>query len=500
MDPVVIIFVNILAFAIASVYLFRLSETFTNFIKLQALTSIYGTYRNDIYGSLVTLHLGSVPVLVVSSPKMAQQVMKTQDLIYCSRAQMTGTKKLSYNGLDMAFAPYSDHWRHVRKFCTLELFTQKKAQLCFRPVREQEVSRMIDRLSEAASASKDVNAYECFSNFTTSVISGVAFGKRYDEDMLGKQRFQRMLPELDAVSIAFFVSNFFPMFGWIDRLSGKRARLDRTFKEMDMFYQELIDEHLKPNRPESPTEDLAHRCHVENQRLLFLCSKNGYYESDSFRKGLMSYFSTVRYINFQLGYQPKKVFSQTLEPPKPLYAYKVFSCNFQKVTYFISNSLKGKKHACTSTNSRASSYIVTTHKHMHYSRYSCCFKCLQNIFNGGTGTSATALTSAMTELMRDQGVMKKAQEEIRRVIGKKDNVDEDDIQNLPYLRAVVKETMRLYPPAPLLLPRQTMETSIIGGDKDHMYMIKPKTLVYVIKHVGNWKRPGNLERSHGLCA
>nr|AXB38862.1 cytochrome P450 CYP71AZ5 [Pastinaca sativa] len=402
MDPAVIIFVNILAFAIASVYLLschkkrvdgRLSSPpgprglpfIGNFYQLYKAPSSHEYLWNlsKRYGSLVTLHMGSVPVLVVSSPKMAQQVMKTQDLIYCSRAQMTGTKKLSYNGLDMAFAPYSDHWRHVRKFCTLELFTQKKAQLCFRPVREQEVSRMIDRLSEAASAFKDVNAYECFSNFTTSVISGVAFGKRYDEDMLGKQRFQRMLSELDAVSIAFFVSNFFPMFGWIDRLSGMRARLDRTFKEMDMFYQELIDEHLKPNRPESPTEDL---------------------------------------IDVMLKTKDSSSFALTMDTMKAI---------------------------------------------------------LQNIFNGGTGTSATALTSAMTELMRDQGVMKKAQEEIRRVIGKKGNVDEDDIQNLPYLRAVVKETMRLYPPAPLLLPRQTMETSIIGEDKDHMYMIKPKTLVYV---------------------
>ncbi|KAK1388094.1 hypothetical protein POM88_016272 [Heracleum sosnowskyi] len=130
------------------------------------------------------------------------------------------------------------------------------AQLNFCHVREQEVSRMIAQLSETAAASKDVNAYEWFSNLATCIISRVAFGKRYDEDGIGKERFQRMLSEIDAMFIGFFVSDFFLMLGWIDKLSGMRARLDRTFKDLDMFYQELIDEHLKPNRLESPTEDL----------------------------------------------------------------------------------------------------------------------------------------------------------------------------------------------------------------------------------------------------
>lgn len=347
------------------------------------------------YGSLMTLHMGSVPILVVSSPKMAKEVLKTQDLIYCSRPPMSGMQKLSYNGLDVAFAPYTDHWRHVRKFCTLELFTQKRAQECFRPVHEQEVARMICGLSEAAAASKDVNAFECFSNLSTSIISRVAFGKRYDEDGIGKEKFQRMLSELDYMLCVYLVSDFFPRFGWIDRLSGMRARLDRTFNEMDMFYQELIDEHLKPNRPESSTED------------------------------------------------------------------------------FIDVMLKNKDSSLTMDSIKA---------------------ILLNVFNGGTGTSATLLVWAMTALLRNQGVMKKAQEEIRRVIGKKEHVDGDDIQNLPYLRAVVKETMRLYPTGPLLIPRVTMESSIIGEDKDHMYTIKPNTLVYVSmwaigRDPETWKNP-----------
>lgn len=88
---------------------------------------------------------------------------------------------------------------------------------------------------------------------------------------------------------------------------------------------------------------------------------------------------------------------------------------------------------------------------------------VEHIFIAGTDMSASVITWAMTALMKTPTAKKKATEEIRGLVGKKGTVDEDDIQNLPYLKAVIKETMRLYPPAPLLVPRQTIERCTIDG-------------------------------------
>ncbi|KAL8482694.1 hypothetical protein ACS0TY_025652 [Phlomoides rotata] len=85
--------------------------------------------------------------------------------------------------------------------------------------------------------------------------------------------------------------------------------------------------------------------------------------------------------------------------------------------------------------------------------------------------------------------MEKLQSEISKKIGKKGKVDEDDLPKLTYLKAVINEVLRLYPPAPLLLPRETIERCILGG-----YEIQPKTVVCVnawavARDAECWKNP-----------
>lgn len=42
------------------------------------------------YGPNIHMKLGSVPILVVSSAKLAKEVLKTQDLAFCSRPKLLG--------------------------------------------------------------------------------------------------------------------------------------------------------------------------------------------------------------------------------------------------------------------------------------------------------------------------------------------------------------------------------------------------------------------------
>ncbi|KAM7519643.1 hypothetical protein LguiB_018605 [Lonicera macranthoides] len=329
------------------------------------------------YGPLMSLQLGFVPTLIVSSAKMAEEVLKTHDLVFCSRPGLLGLQKLSYNGLDVALSPYNDSWRELKKIVTLHLFSSKRVQ-SFRPIREEEVSRMIAKVSQLAALSKIVNLSEMITTLTSTVIRRIAFSKRFDEGYEGS-KFHYLLTELQVVAAKFYFSDHFPLLGWIDNVTGLCTRLDKIFREVDLVYQELIDDHLDPKRNNSSQEDIL----------------------DIFLRLREEQSSSVD-----------------------------FSFDHIKAV-------------------------------------------LMNILFGGTDTSSTTVVWAMTELMKNPSLMKKAQEEVRKLIGEKGRVDEDDLQKLPYLEAVVKETLRLHPAIPLL-PRETLQSCVIDG-----YEIRPKTLVYV---------------------
>ena len=64
---------------------------------------------------------------------------------------------------------------------------------------------------------------------------------------------------------------------------------------------------------------------------------------------------------------------------------------------------------------------------------------------------------AISELLKKPEIFKKATEELDRVIGQNRWVKENDIPSLPYVEAIVKETMRLHPVAPMLVPRLSRE-------------------------------------------
>ncbi|XP_021285064.1 cytochrome P450 82C4-like [Herrania umbratica] len=82
---------------------------------------------------------------------------------------------------------------------------------------------------------------------------------------------------------------------------------------------------------------------------------------------------------------------------------------------------------------------------------------------GGTDTTAGTLTWAISLLLNNPKLLKKAQEELDLQVGRERLVDESDVQNLVYLQAIIKETLRLYPAGPLLGPREAMNDCTIAG-------------------------------------
>ena len=93
---------------------------------------------------------------------------------------------------------------------------------------------------------------------------------------------------------------------------------------------------------------------------------------------------------------------------------------------------------------------------------------------GSLDTSNVTIQWVLSELLRHPRVMKLLQEELKTVVGVDKMVEESDLPKLKYLGMVIKESLRLHPVAPLLIPRESMEDVVIEG-----YFIPRKSRIFV---------------------
>lgn len=98
---------------------------------------------------------------------------------------------------------------------------------------------------------------------------------------------------------------------------------------------------------------------------------------------------------------------------------------------------------------------------------------LQEVISAGIDTSSTALTWTIAEMLRNPSIMKKAQDEVRKVFDQMGGrVDESKLHELKYMQAVIKETLRTH--ATLSLPRKGAETCEVDG-----YVIPTDAMILV---------------------
>lgn len=104
----------------------------------------------------------------------------------------------------------------------------------------------------------------------------------------------------------------------------------------------------------------------------------------------------------------------------------------------------------------------------------CLLRFPQVLYQASTETTANTMEWAFSLLLSHPEVMEKAQIEIDSIAGNGHFIQESEVVQLPYLRSIIKETLRLHPPVPLLLPHYSSEDCIVQG-----YHIQRRTTVLV---------------------
>jgi cytochrome P450 len=94
------------------------------------------------YGDIMELKLGSVRVVIISSPQMAEHVLKTHDHLLAYRPKAIISQSISYGGLTMGFSSQGDYWRRLRMIHASELLNAKSLRAS-KNVRDEEISSLV---------------------------------------------------------------------------------------------------------------------------------------------------------------------------------------------------------------------------------------------------------------------------------------------------------------------------------------------------------------------
>ncbi|KAK8942333.1 Premnaspirodiene oxygenase [Platanthera zijinensis] len=317
------------------------------------------------YGPIFHLKLGEVDLVVIASPEMAAETMKTHDMSLASRPQFMGSRIIMYNAGDIVFAPYGKLWAQLRKICTIELLTAKRVKH-FKTLMQKQGDGLVEKIRMANGS--PVNMTEMLLSVANNTISQASFGM----ECAHQHKIFEAVKETFKYTSGLDLVDLYPSFSkFLGEITGLRRHLENVHHVLDSTLNDIIAEHEDKyaKKHDDADEDLVD--------VLLRLKRTGDLDA---------------------------------------------SVNM--------DNLKG--------------VIV-------------------DLILGGTETTSAIMEWTMAEMIMNPEVMRKAQSEVRNAFKGKTKIHEDDIANLPYLNMVLKESLRLRSPAPILVPRYCGETLELGG-------------------------------------
>ncbi|KAK7270041.1 hypothetical protein RIF29_22914 [Crotalaria pallida] len=321
------------------------------------------------HGPIMTLWLGSMCTIVVSSSEVAREMFKTNDAVLAGRKIYESMKGKHGHEGSLITSQYGSHWRMLKRLCTTEFFVTSRLDAMI-GVRGKCINRMLNLIEEAGECGTcGVDLGKSFFLMSFNLIGNLIFSKDLlDTEMERGARFYYHAVKVMENAGKPNAADFLPILRWLDPQGIRRNtqfHVEKAFEIAGCFIKERME-------------------------------SNGCYRSGKESKG-----------------------------------------DFLDVLLeFRGDGASGPY----TFSSRTINVVVF------------------EMFTAGTDTTTSTLEWAMAELLNNPKILNKAQMELRSKIGLDRNIEEEDIENLPYLKAVIKETLRLHPPLPFLVPHMAMDS------------------------------------------
>ncbi|KAD1781288.1 hypothetical protein E3N88_42294 [Mikania micrantha] len=325
----------------------------------------------------------------------------------------------------MPWAPYGDHWQNLRRISAVEILSSTRLD-SLAHIRHHELQSMVLRLFRDNPDSMTVNLRSEFSGFMFNVMTRMMGGKRYygSGDSEEAKRFSDVIADTEEVISETRILDMLPDLRWV--FAGKfEKKFAAVQKRRDDFMQEWIDEFRAGSCLGNQENDKTLM-----QVLLSLQDADPDYYTDEFIKSLSQVHRHL---------ERKRL------------------------------NISAVDRRCALAGAHCLPKVYSGHHHVV-----AVLQDVPALLHGGINTSVETMEWAMSLLLNNPLVLNKAQAEIDSVVGYDRLVNETDLSKLPYLQCIIKETLRMHPTAPLLLPHESSKDCVVGG-----YNIPRGTMLFV---------------------
>ncbi|KAL5554877.1 hypothetical protein UlMin_037113 [Ulmus minor] len=197
-----------------------------------------------IHGPLMSLKLGQVTTIVVSSAAMAKEVLQTHDQFLCSRTIPDALHVYEHNTTGLPWIPVSDLWRNLRKICNTQLFAGKVLDLN-QNLRRRKVDELFGEMLKRSVAGEAVDIGRAAFTTALNQLSNTIFSVDLaDPNSDLAKEFKDITYNIMKEAGMPNLSDYFPLLKMIDP-QGVRKRMGINFKRLIYVFDGLIDQRLR---------------------------------------------------------------------------------------------------------------------------------------------------------------------------------------------------------------------------------------------------------------
>nr|AFK42372.1 unknown [Lotus japonicus] len=213
-----------------------------NILELGTNPHISLTKLSEIYGPIMTLKLGTITTIVISSPQLAKQVLQENGQTFSSRIVSHAVQAVEHQKCSAVWLPPLAKWRNLKRVCATKVFSTQMLDST-KVLRQEKLKELLDFVKEKSNKGEALDFGEAVFSTVLNSISNTFFSVDLTHSTCDEksQEFKNIIWKIMEYAGKPNVADFFPILRPLDP-QGVHAKMSHYFMKLLKIFDGIIEE------------------------------------------------------------------------------------------------------------------------------------------------------------------------------------------------------------------------------------------------------------------